>query len=118
VRAAAGWSTLIGISDRQGVVLYGEGGNGRLRITVELAPDVARQLHGAGPATPATDDLARVVNDAGVRLEPIHPGVQDRTLRSFFTIDVRDDDAQALIERLLKLPAVTAAYLKPVDAMP
>lgn len=94
-------------------------GNDDVSITVQVIPEVARAL--AGDDTPS-EDAQRFIDAASRRttsLEPVHPGVDDPSLATWFTLTVRTaDDAERLLDELRDDPAVEAAYIKPTDFPP
>jgi hypothetical protein len=54
-----------------------------------------------------------------VAFRALHPGASDPTLRSYVVVDADDPaSAEHIAERLRANPAITAAYVKPPDAMP
>jgi hypothetical protein len=90
-----------------------------MRITVQLSGDAAQSLRARAPATPESQALWATANGLGISLEPLHPDSDDPTLRTYFTVDVPDGAAaQHVIDHLRQNPAVSAAYVKPPDAMP
>lgn len=65
------------------------------------------------------DELARRLQARGLSLKPMHPGVDDPQLASYFLLEVPEEDtAEEVMRELLQLPAVEAAYIKPPDALP
>jgi hypothetical protein len=90
-----------------------------VRITIQVRPDVARALQGRLPNSPEATEVARAAAELGTVLEPIHPGVDDPHLETYFTVDVADSAAaDRLLEELGANPAIEAAYIKPPDAAP
>lgn len=89
-----------------------------MRVTVQASPAVAEALRGDAPATPeslAVDQLARIV---GGDLRALHE-TDDPALRTYFTLDIADDAGSArFIEQLRRVPGITAAYVKPPEALP
>jgi hypothetical protein len=52
-------------------------------------------------------------------LEPVHPGVEDPLLASYFMAEVPDSTtAEWVIIHLRKSKAIEAAYRKPTDELP
>jgi hypothetical protein len=88
-------------------------------VIVQIEPATAHALHGGNPTTSAVNELHRAMHDLGLRLEPLHPGTTDPYLAPYFVV-VAPDPAAATraAERLLRCQAVTAAYVKPPDALP
>jgi len=85
---------------------------------VGLRDDAARLLR-RGERHAAAADVIALLERAGLALLPLHPATEDPELQSWFRLDVADGATAAeLADRLLELPAVTAAYVKPVDSAP
>ena len=81
-----------------------------MQITVQLTSEAAACVRGADAR--GVRALAWLEHP----LHPVHPATRDACLATFFTIDVEDrEHASRLVERLLKDPAVEAAYVKPGD---
>jgi hypothetical protein len=52
-------------------------------------------------------------------LLPLHPGIDDPELATHFYATIASEmEANKLIGKLLELPSVTAAYIKPHDEPP
>jgi hypothetical protein len=76
-------------------------------------PQRRRSRRRAGGGLPA--DLAALATV----IRPVHEGIDDEILKTFFMAEVADADAAArLIEQLRRSPHVLAAYAKPADDMP
>jgi hypothetical protein len=84
-----------------------------LRVTVQLAAVRSGHTPEARPAS-----VQRLAEELGLPLEPLHPGVDDPVLRSYYTVEVPDRVAAAVLARLRASPAVAAAYVKPPEAAP
>ena len=79
-------------------------------ITVQVKPD-------SGDGT--RDALATIARELGVTILPMHPGTDDSTLRTYFTVDVTNAaSAERVVARLRESPAIAAAYVKPPEALP
>jgi hypothetical protein len=90
-----------------------------MRLMLQLTDEVARSLAGTSAATESARAVTTIANELGITLRPVHPGTQDADLRSYFAADVQDAAAaEQAAARLRANPAVTAAYVKPPDAMP
>lgn len=90
-----------------------------MRITTQVRGDVSRALQRRQAPTAASEELARVANELDAVLEPIHPGAEDPSLASYFTLEVPDSvTAEQAISRLQNCEGVEAAYLKPSDETP
>ncbi|QZZ20028.1 hypothetical protein J5X98_22480 [Leptothermofonsia sichuanensis E412] len=89
-----------------------------MQVIVKVSTDVTDNLYQAGSRN-QTEELLEALNDFGLALQPMHPGVTDPELRSYFTVAAPDPvTAQQVIDRLQPMNAVEAAYVKPPDAMP
>jgi hypothetical protein len=93
-------------------------GNTGVEVVVTLSPQAARSLRGQGDLTGQVDRILSTAVELGVRLEPMHPDVEDGPLAFAFRYEVAD---RASGERSARVFAacdgVEAAYWKP-DAVP
>jgi len=90
-----------------------------MEITLQLKPNVARALANREPLTEDSDELLKTAAELHLSLVPLHPGVEDPQLTTYFTAEVADHaHVQEVISRLRQCHAVEAAYVKPQDAMP
>jgi hypothetical protein len=90
-----------------------------MRVTVQLDPKIARTLIHGESSEKACPELAEVLDTLTVSLVPLHPGVDDGTLSSYFAVDVPDyKTAETVVRRLRPCRGIRAAYVKPVDALP
>lgn len=86
-------------------------------ITVQVAPDLASALRRGEPETEDARELKRMADDLGISFRSLHPDSANPSLRSYFTVDVPDAaEAERVLTRLRRSPAVRAAYVKPPDA--
>jgi len=88
-------------------------------ITVQTAVEPSRSaaVDVAVPSEPP--ELRELAAELRVTVRALHPGIQDPSLRRFFTVEVPDAaEAQRVIARLLRSPAIAAAYVKPPEALP
>jgi hypothetical protein len=78
--------------------------------------------HRSGPGAEAViseaGSLWQTLREHGVTLMPMHPGVDDSTLASYFTADVDDDQVETVLDALRSSAAIEAAYVKPADELP
>lgn len=79
-----------------------------------------RQVPGsAAESSLPPEDLREAAAEAGVAIQPMHPGVLDPELAGWFYADVEDPDrATALTDRLRTLASVEAAYVTPPEGPP
>jgi hypothetical protein len=64
------------------------------------------------------DDVESVVAAAaevGITLRPLHPGVQDAELSTWYTAGEGDAEDTIMVRTLRALPGVLGAYAKPPD---
>jgi hypothetical protein len=89
-----------------------------MRVILELDAEVARALQRPAtqrPPPPAAAALRQLAATLGLDLQPLHPGVADPRLATYFFADVADG---AALDRLRGCAAVVAAYAKPPEAAP
>ena len=90
-----------------------------MKLTLQLKPEAALELHKNQHDTELTQALLKLATELGLQLEPMHPGVEDEELASYFQVPVENADAaKRVADQLRDLEAVDAAYLKPFDALP
>lgn len=90
-----------------------------MELTVRLKPAAAAALAREGQPTSETEPLARVLEDLGLSLEPMHPDVSDPDLASYFTARVPDlETAERAAEALRQVDVVEGAYAKPAAEPP
>lgn len=107
-----------------------------MHVSVQLHPEAARLLHlhpsqsrpgarrGGGGRRSGTqregaDKLPADLASLASLIQPVHPGVEDDDLKTFFMAEVGTaGEADRLIDRLRRSPHVAAAYLKPADEPP
>ncbi len=94
-------------------------GHKSMRVTVQLDPKLAQQLSRPGPGKPQRVELDKLLKILSIRLVPLHPGIDDDLLGSYFAVDVPDSDAAAnVVKHLRPFKGVRAAYIKPPEALP
>lgn len=90
-----------------------------MRITVHLAPQVARELRLGSAGSAATQEVVSLTKELGIELRPMHPDSMDSGMASTFAVDATDEEtAKHLVSRFQDLQATEAAYVKPPPAMP
>lgn len=63
-------------------------------------------------------DLRGLVDEFGASVRPLHPGTSDPELASYLIVQIPNAAAAPqVLDRLRRHTAVTAAYVKPPDAM-
>lgn len=90
-----------------------------MRITVQLDPNLAREVTQHGPQEEECAELAKLLQSLSINLVPLHPGTQDDALKSYFAVDVPDSDTAAeVVKKLRPCRGIRAAYIKPKEALP
>ena len=94
-----------------------------MRVIVQLRQDAAIELKHREGTSPELTEETKALQDAAaelkVRLEPLHPGQAHPSLSSYFTVEVPDQKtSEKVIDRLLRIPIVEAAYVKPDEQLP
>lgn len=91
-----------------------------MRIAVQLDAATTDAVRGrlvpTGPSPRGDGPTAveQVVARVGAVVHPVHPGVPDRLLTSYFFIEVPDTAAAVdLLDELQRTPGVDAAYVEP-----
>ena len=86
------------------------------QLMVQLAEDVAAALSKGEAGSVA---LRRVLDELGLALEPVAPGIDDPHLARYFQATVSSvEDAAKFAARLARVPGVTAAYMQPPIGLP
>ena len=81
-------------------------------IIVRVRVDIARALYSERAV--AAHGLKELLTRFGVELKPLHPGVSDPHLQSYFMIvGVPQADADQIVAALRALDEVEAAYVQP-----
>jgi hypothetical protein len=89
-----------------------------MRVILELEAEAARALQRPAAVKPlpaAAAQLRQLAATLSLDLQPLHPGVADPRLATYFFADVADG---AAVDRLRGCAAVVAAYVKPAEAAP
>ena len=73
-----------------------------MRVTVQVAPDIARKLNRGGSLGKACSELNGVLNNFSVKLVPLHPGIDDEALGSYFAVEVPDSETAKTVVRYLR----------------
>ena len=86
------------------------------QLVVQLTGKAAAAFaSGEGPAAP----VRHALDELGVALEPLHPGIDDEQLATYYAAELATPQAGAkVVERLRSVPGITAAYVKPRIALP
>ena len=90
-----------------------------MEIVVQVSANMAQALHQLEPGTPESDALVDMMETFNLTLEPMHRGVDDPTLQSYFVVEAPDSNtAQCVIDRLQQTDGIEAAYIKPAGELP
>ena len=83
-------------------------------VILRVQPEAARELHRGHPPTSQTAELLRVLQELGLTLHPIHPGIDDADLMRYFALQAPDAArGEEASRRLRQCSAIEAAYVKP-----
>lgn len=83
-------------------------------VVVQVSPASLAENSDGFPVL--TENLQQEISHLGIHLTPMHPGVKDPTLASYFYVETPDQPAaERVIVQLQKQNAVEAAYLKPPE---
>jgi hypothetical protein len=90
------------------------------QITVQVQPRAARELSGEQPPSTDVAELQAGLRNLGLEMLPMHPGLADAELATYFSVRVpgNDERSASALNFLRQNPAVTAAYVKPPDEPP
>ena len=89
-----------------------------MQVVLKLSQNAAETLHGLRPS-PEGEQLRAMVAHLGLRLEPMHPGASEPSMRQYFTTHFADKTAASnVVAQLQQNPSVEAAYVKPGDELP
>ncbi len=90
-----------------------------MNVIIKLQTDAALAI---GKKLPPNDKVAEILataKEAGVELKPLHPGVRDQSLMTYYYVDVPPySNAEDIASRFRACKAVEAAYIKPPDELP
>ena len=90
----------------------------RVRITVQLRADVARELAIPSSHSETVHQLTDLLDQSRATIEPVFSGASEPDLEGWFTVTAPASDASALLARLQNQDAVLAAYIKPRETPP
>lgn len=83
--------------------------------TVDISVKLRAGTAGPSDEGDLSQDVVAAARDMGLDLRPMHPGIDDPELASYFTADGGDDRvaAEVAAARLNELDAVEGAYVSP-----
>jgi hypothetical protein len=86
------------------------------QLVVQLTSDMAVAL-AKGEARARA--IRQVLDELGMTLKPLSPEVDDPVLATYFNATVPESqDAAKVVRRLVEVPGVSAAYVKPTIGLP
>ena len=87
-------------------------------VVIQLSSDTNRKAS----VSSSKNQLAAIRSAVGklaLKLEPMHPGINNPELANTFRVQAPDAKIAArVVEAVRKLPSVAAAYIKPQDEAP
>jgi len=90
-----------------------------IEVSVKLQPEVADAVGRPEARTPEARAIIGVVEELGAPLRPVHPRHADPELRTYYRVEVPDEQAAEQVRKALaELKGVEAAYIQPPDALP
>lgn len=90
-----------------------------IKVIVQVSADLARSLNHLNPSTAESEALLEIIEPFGSTLVPMHHGTDDPDLQSYFIVEVPENEiAQRVIDELLPVQGIRAAYIKPPDEVP
>jgi len=90
-----------------------------VEVIAQLTEEIAAQLRGDAPASLESRMIEAKAREFGSQLVPLHPGIADPKLATYFRLDGSSEEtASTLVESLRQLEDVEAAYVKPHAAPP
>lgn len=96
--------------------------NGPVDVIVLLEAEASQAVRGkksSDQAESAADAILDKANRLGAALRPQHPDTEDPELSGYFLLVAPSaEDAKNIINMLLEMDGVEAAYLKPQPALP
>jgi hypothetical protein len=90
-------------------------------ISTQFTQKTASELNDALSNKKTSADAKKIleaVQKLQATIRPLHPGINDPTLSSYFVVEVPNStDTQKAISALNRLPGITAAYAKPNEEL-
>ncbi len=89
------------------------------QISVKLSMDAAARFRSQTPTNASSGELPELIRRLGIELLPVHPGIDDPELASYFVAQVPDrNTAEQFAARLLGCGDVEGAYYSPAAEPP
>lgn len=90
-----------------------------MTVIIKLKTDAALALGKKMSPTSEVAEILAAAKETGVELKPLHPGVRDPSLMTYYYFDVPpDSNVENIVRRFRACKAVEAAYIKPPDELP
>jgi hypothetical protein len=91
------------------------------QITTQFTQTVSKELNEALDKKRTSADAKKIleaVQRLKGKIRPLHPGIDDSTLASYFIVEIaKGADSKEAIAALNTLPGITAAYVKPKEEL-
>jgi hypothetical protein len=86
-----------------------------MRVTVQVAPKVARAILRGKPLKEVCSEVSAVADQLATSIKPLHHDVDDEKSASYLTLEVTDRaTADHAIQQLLRCRGVLGAFVKPL----
>lgn len=89
-----------------------------LHLSATLDADLRRGKTEVDPPTGAAGDFRRLLTTYGLKPEPLFSGNREAALECIWHVASPHDEAAEIIEKLLRVPGVEGAYIKPPEGLP
>ena len=88
-------------------------------LILQCETPLGKELVQVRPKSQPARAVLGLAKKMGVTVMPLHPGIDDPEMANQFFVEVPDwEKGQRLCNELLRIDQVTAAYVKPPDALP
>lgn len=89
-----------------------------MQLIIHLDPNIVASLENRNSSRSA-NHLVSQLKDLGVSITPLHADCDDDELKTHFAVaGIERMEQQELVNQLLRIDGVTAAYIKPNDFPP
>ena len=90
-----------------------------MQVTVQIKAELAQSLNSKQTSTAESKLLSDLLRSMNLELHAMHPGVAQADMSKMFYVKTESDSqANQLVDKLIQLPFVEAAYLKGHDEPP
>ncbi len=91
-------------------------------VSIHLSPtldaDLRRGKKEVGQSTGASRDFRKLLTTCGLKPEPLFSDNREPTLERIWHVACPDHEAAEIVEKLLRIPGVEGAYVKPPEEPP